>query len=69
MTTLQSVLSTLIQNGKVTVETPDLDMEALRRTVDTQAQRTLAEVRGVVFAEEMTDAEKVEWLQNRFMEE
>lgn len=68
MTTLQFVLATLIRNGKVTVETPDLDMDELRRTVENRAERTLDEIRGIVCAEEMTDAEKVEWIQKRLIE-
>lgn len=65
MRALQTVLATLIQNGKVTVETPGIDLEELRRAVRNEAEQTLEEIRGVVFEEEMTDAEKVEWLQNR----
>ena len=63
MTTLQFVLSTLIQNGKVTVETPDLDMDELRHAVENRAEDMLERVRGVVCEEEMTDGEKVAWLQ------
>ncbi len=65
MTTLQFVLSTLIKNGTVTVETPDLDMDQLRQAIENRAEWTLQEVRGVVFEEEMTDAEKIAWLQKR----
>ena len=65
MTTLQFVLSTLIKNGTVTVETPDLDMDQLRQAIENRAEWTLPEVRGVVFEEEMTDAEKIAWLQKR----
>lgn len=65
MTTLQFVLSTLIKNGTVTVETPDLDMDQLRQAIENRAEWTLQEVRGVVFEEEMTDAEKIAWLQRR----
>lgn len=62
MTTLQFVLSTLIRNGKVTVETPELDMDELRRAVENRAEDMLERVRGVVYEEEMTDGEKVAWL-------
>lgn len=65
MTTLQYVLSILIRNGKVTVETPDLHMDELCQAVDTRVVRTLEEIRGVVYEEEMTDEEKVRWIQNR----
>lgn len=65
MTTLQFVLSTLIKNGTVTVEIPDLDMDQLRQAIENRAEWTLQEVRGVVFEEEMTDAEKIAWLQRR----
>ena len=63
MTTLQFVLSTLIRSGKVTVETPDLDMDDLCRAVENRAEDMLRQVRGVVYEEEMTDKEKVVWLQ------
>ena len=65
MTTLQYVLSILIRNGKVTVETPDLHMDELYQAVDTRVVRTLEEIRGVVYEEEMTDEEKVRWIKNR----
>lgn len=65
MTTLQLVLSTLIRNGKVIVETPDLDMDELRKAVWNEAEQALDEIRGVVYEEEMTDAEKVAWIQKR----
>ena len=65
MTTLQSVLSALIQNGKVTVETPDLDMDELRKAVRGRAEDTLEEIEGIVCEEGMTDAEKVAWIQKR----
>lgn len=63
MTMLQFVLSTLIRNGKVTVEIPELDMDELRRAVENRAEDMLERVRGVVYEEEMTDGEKVAWLQ------
>ena len=62
MTMLQFVLSTLIRNGKVTVEIPELDMDELRRAVENRAVDMLERVRGVVYEEEMTDGEKVAWL-------
>jgi hypothetical protein len=62
---LQFVLSTLIRNGKVTVETPDINMDELRRAVDTRAAAALEEIRDIVCAEEMTDTEKVGWIQKR----
>ncbi len=65
MTMLQFVLSTLIRNGKVTVETPDINMDELRRAVDTRAAAALEEIRDIVCAEEMTDTEKVDWIQKR----
>ncbi len=65
MTMLQFVLSTLIRNGKVTVETPDINMDELRRAVDTRAAAALEEIRDIVCAEEMTDTEKVGWIQKR----
>ncbi len=37
MTMLQLVLSTLIRNGKVTVETPDLDLDELRKVARSRA--------------------------------
>ena len=65
MTMLQFVLSTLIRNGKVTVETPDINMDELRRAMDTRAAAALEEIRDIVCAEEMTDTEKVGWIQKR----
>ena len=65
MTMLQFVLSTLIRNGKVTVETPDINMDELRRAVDTRAAAALEEIRDIVCAVEMTDTEKVGWIQKR----
>lgn len=65
MTTLQFVLSTLIRNGKVTVEIPDINMDELRQTVENRAERALEEIKGIVYEEEMTDAEKVAWIQER----
>ena len=65
MTMLQFVLSTLIRNGKVTAETPDINMDELRRAVDTRAAAALEEIRDIVCAEEMTDTEKVGWIQKR----
>ena len=65
MTMLQFVLSTLIRNGKVTVETPDINMDELRRAVDTRAAAALEEIRDIVCAEEMTDTEKVGWIQKQ----
>lgn len=63
MTMLQFVLSTLIRNGKVTVETPDINMEELRRAVDGRAVRTLERIEEIVFEEVLTDQEKVERIQ------
>ena len=65
MTMLQFVLSTLIRNGKVTVETPDINMDELRRAVDTRAAAALEEIRDIVCAEEMTDTEKVGCIKKR----
>ncbi len=65
MITLKSVLSNLIRQGKVTLEVPNLDMDELRKAVWNEAEQTLDEIRGVVHEEEMTDEEKVRWIQNR----
>lgn len=65
MTTLKSVLSNLIRQGKVTLEVPNLDMDKLRKAVWNEAEQALDEIRGVVYEEEMTDAEKVAWIQKR----
>lgn len=65
MTTLQFVLSTLIRNGKVTVETPDIDMVELRQAVQNRSEWILEEIRGIVYEEEMTDKEKIELIQRR----
>ncbi len=65
MTTLQFVLSTLIRNGKVTVEIPDINMDELRQAVENRAEWALGEIKGIVYEEDMTDAEKVAWIQKR----
>ena len=65
MTTLQVVLANLIRQGKVTVEIPNLDMDELREAVWNNAVITLEEIQGVVREEEMTDADKVAWIQKR----
>ena len=65
MTTLQFVLSTLIRNGKVTVEIPDINMDELRQAVENRAEWALEEIKGIVYEEDMTDAEKVAWIQKR----
>ena len=65
MITLKSVLSNLIRQGKVTLEVPNLDMDELRKAVWNEAEQTLDEIRGVVYEDEMTDEEKVRWIQNR----
>lgn len=65
MTMLQFVLATLIRNGKVTVETPDINMDELRQAVDNRAVWMLEDVQNIVYADEMTDAEKVTYIQER----
>lgn len=44
---------------------PDINMDELRRAVDTRAAAALEEIRDIVCAEEMTDTEKVGWIQKR----
>ena len=68
MTMLQYILALLIRNGKVTVETPELDMEELRKTVDGRAVRTLELIEGIAFEEALTDREKVESIQKELEE-
>ena len=65
MMTFRAILSTLIRNGKVVVETPELDLEGLKRAVESDAQTTLEEIEEVVRGDGMTDTEKVEWIKNR----
>lgn len=65
MTTLQFVLATLIRNGKVTVDIPNLNMDELRKAVWNDAVMTLEEIEGIVREEEMTDTEKVAQIQKR----
>lgn len=69
MTMLQYILSLMIRNGKVTVETPDLDMDQLREVVEGRAMRTLELIEGIVFEEALTDREKVESIQKELEEE
>ena len=68
MTMLQYILSLMIRNGKVTVETPDLDMDQLREVVEGRAMRTLELIEGIVFEEALTDREKVESIQKELEE-
>lgn len=68
MTMLQYVLSVMIRNGEVTVETPELDMEQLQRVVDGRAVRTLEYIEGIAFEEALTDREKVEAIQKELEE-
>ncbi len=65
MKTLRAVLAYLIRQGKVTVEIPNFDMDKFREAVRSEAGQMLEEVEGIVWAEEMTDHEKMEWIQNR----
>lgn len=65
MKIIYQALIRLLQGGKLTVEVPGLDTDRLAELLRSEAVRTLEEVTAVVFAEEMTDAEKVEWLQER----
>ena len=67
MMTFRAIQSTLIRNGKVVVETPELDLEGLKRAVESDAQTTLEEIEEVVRGEGMTDTEKVEWIKNRML--
>lgn len=69
MTMLQYILSLMIRNGKVTVETPDLDMDQLREVVEGRAMRTLELIEGIAFEEALTDGEKVEGIQEVLEEE
>ena len=64
----QIILANLIRSGKVIVETPNLDIDELRKAVRSEAEAMLQEIEGIVFEEEMADAEKVEWSQNRLEE-
>ena len=48
MMTFRAILSTLIRNSKVVVETPGLDLEGLKRAVESDAQTTLEEIEEVV---------------------
>lgn len=65
MTILQIVLANLIRSGKVTVEIPNLDMDELKKAVWNEAVDTLEAVKDIVWADEMTDTEKVVWIQER----
>lgn len=64
---LNAILSDLICRGKVTVEIPGLDMDALTGLLHSEAAQTLREIAGVVCEEEMTNQEKVEWIRNRLV--
>ena len=63
MKILQVVLSNLIRAGKVTVETPNLDMSKLSDAVWNYALEVLEEIEESAYKEAMTDAEKVERIQ------
>lgn len=65
MKLLNTILAEQIRQGKVTVDIPRLDMDRLTESLSGEAAQTLREVAAVACAEEMTDGEKVRWIQER----
>lgn len=59
MKTLQTVLANLIRSGKVKVEIPDLDMDALRKAVKNEAERKLEAIEEIVYQDDMREAERI----------
>ena len=62
---LNTILAEQIRQGRVTVDIPGLDMDRLTEFLSGQAAQTLREVAAVACAEEMTDEEKIRWIQAR----
>ena len=62
---LLALLARLIDQGKVTVEIPGLDLDKLTVLVRDEAGKTLREISEVAYAEELTDGEKVAWIRQR----
>ncbi len=58
-----------ISGIKMTVEFEGLDEGDLKETFRLLAVRQLAWVEGIVFAEEMSDGEKIQAIKERFLEE
>lgn len=65
MKLLNTILAEQIRQGKVTVDIPGLDMDRLTEFLSGEAARTLREIAAIACAEEMTDREKVRWIQER----
>lgn len=65
MKLLDQTLASLIRRGKVTVEIPGLEPDRLYAFLRCEAARTLQEIAAVACAEEMSDAEKAAWIQER----
>lgn len=65
MKLLNNILAQQIRSGKVTVEIPGLDMNRLTEFLYSEAAYTLHEVAAIACCEEMTDEEKVLWIQER----
>lgn len=65
MKLLNTILAEQIRQGKVTVDIPGLDMDRLTEFLSGEAARTLREIAAIACAEEMTDGEKVRWIQER----
>ena len=65
MKLLNTILAEQIRQGRVTVDIPGLDLDRLTESLSGEAARTLREVAAVACAEEMTDEEKIRWIQAR----
>ena len=64
MKILNNILADLIRRGKVTVDIPGLEMDCLTEYLHSEAARTLLDIKGVACAEEMTNEEKINYIQD-----
>lgn len=59
MRILDIVLARLIVKGKVVLETPNLDMEALEKAVRSEAEQKLRTIESIVYEEELSEAARL----------
>lgn len=62
MKTVRAVLAELICSGKVTVEIPGLDMQALKEYLNSEANATLKDITWFIYEEGLSDADRVKYI-------
>lgn len=65
MKLLNTILAEQIRQGRVTVDIPGLDTDRLTEFLSGETAQTLREIAAVACSEEMTDGEKIRWIQER----